>query len=106
MLIIKEGLTDPSQGVRDACTEFLKASMIIEEEKSYSLIPDLSHLFKVIDCKQLFVKEYYIQLPFIIMRFIFQLVAESEEDVSVARYIETILTKLKSKAGVIDTRPD
>jgi len=24
MLIIKEGLTDPSQGVRDACTEFLK----------------------------------------------------------------------------------
>ena len=49
MLIIKEGLTDPSQGVRDACTEFLKASMIIEEEKSYSLIPDLSHLFKLID---------------------------------------------------------
>ena len=40
------------------------------------------------------------------MRFIFQLVGEGEEDVSVARYIETILTKLKSKAGVIDTRPD
>jgi hypothetical protein len=31
MLIIKEGLTDPSQGVRDACTEFLKATMIVEE---------------------------------------------------------------------------
>lgn len=38
MLIIKEGLTDPSQGVRDACTDFLKATMIVEEEKTFSLI--------------------------------------------------------------------
>jgi hypothetical protein len=51
MLIIKEGLTDPSQGVRDACTEFLKATMIVEEQKTFSLIQDLSHLFKVIDCR-------------------------------------------------------
>ncbi len=93
MLIIKEGLTDPSQGVRDACTEFLKASMIIEDEKTFHLKEDLSFLFQLIDCKQLFIKEYYIQLPFIIMRFVFSLAGE--EDLIVARYLEKILTKLK-----------
>ena len=45
MLIIKEGLTDPSLGVRDACTEFLKASMITEDEKTFHLKDDLSYLF-------------------------------------------------------------
>jgi len=100
MLIIKEGLTDPSQGVRDACTEFLKATMLLEEEKTFSLIHDLSHLFKIIDCRQLFVKEYYVQLPFIIMRFIFSLAGE--EDIEVARYLQGILTKLKGKAGLLD----
>lgn len=71
MMIIKEGLTDPSQGVREACSEFLKASMIIEEEKSFKMKEDLCYLFKVIDCKQIFIKEYYIQLPFILMRYVF-----------------------------------
>ena len=74
--------------------------MIQEEEKSFSLIRDLSHLFKVIDCKQLFVKEYYVQLPFIIIRFIFSLAGE--DDAGVARYLESILTKLKGKAGLLD----
>jgi hypothetical protein len=74
--------------------------MIIEDEKTFTLKEDLSYLFQMIDCKQLFVKEYYIQLPFIIMRFIFSLVGE--DDLVVARYLEKILTKLKSKAGLID----
>jgi|LauGreDrversion4_2_1035121.scaffolds.fasta_scaffold35483_2 hypothetical protein len=42
------------------------------------LIKDLSYLFKIIDCKLLFIKEYYIQLPFILMRFIFALAQNNE----------------------------
>ena len=40
------------------------------------------------------------QLPFIIMRFIFSLAGE--EDIEVARYLQGILTKLKGKAGLLD----
>ena len=50
---------------------------------------DLSYLFKIIDCKQMFIKEYYIQLPFIIMRLIFHMAGE--DDSIVARYLQKIL---------------
>ena len=50
MLIIKEGLTDPNENVRLACIDFLKPS----------LNDDLSAIYKLIDCKIMFVKEYYI----------------------------------------------
>ncbi len=82
MLILKEGLTDQSLGVREACTLFLKPLLINEN----GLIEDLSLLFKMIDCKQIFIKEYYIQLPFIIMRLIFHLAEEDET--KVAKYLE------------------
>lgn len=61
--------------------EFLRPSMTVDgvdengEEKKV-LITDLSYLFKLIDCKLLFIKEYYIQIPFIIMRFVFALAGE------------------------------
>lgn len=38
------------------------------------------------------------------MRFIFTLAGE--DDLCVARYLESILTKLKSKAGVIDAHDE
>ncbi len=110
MLIIKEGLTDSSIGVREACFEFLKQSMlevettvqdekgkvdssIPEQEVKYSVISDLSYMFKLVDCKQMFIKEYYIQLPFILMRFIFHLVGEN--DVIVSSYLDRLLNNLK-----------
>ena len=61
----------------------------------------MSLLFKIIDCKQMFIKEYYIQLPFIIMRFIFTLA--SEDDTVVAKYMDKILTKLRVKSGLLDS---
>ena len=64
------------------------------------LISDLSHLFKIIDCKQMFIKEYYIQLPFIIMRFIFHL--SGEDDLQVAKYLGRVISKLKLKAGIYE----
>ena len=117
MLIIKEGLTDQNAGVRDACIEFLKPSMMSTGESqqevkddgaegsamnkpSLHLNEDLSYLFRIIDCKQMFIKEYYIQLPFIIMRFVFHLAGNN--DLCVARYLESLLTKLKTKSGVLD----
>jgi len=48
----------------------------------------------------MFIKEYYIQLPFIITRMIFHLAGE--DDLIVARFLESILLKLKFKAGLID----
>lgn len=105
MLIIKEGLTDQSQGVREACMEFLRPSMTadgVDENGAEKrvLISDLSYLFKLIDCKLLFVKEYYIQIPFIIMRFVFALAGES--DLVVAQYLESLFTKLMASAGLED----
>ena len=64
-----------------------------------TLVDDLSYLFKIIDCKLMFIKEYYIQLPFIIMRLIFHLAGE--DDIIVARYLESIIHKLKIKANLI-----
>lgn len=91
MLIIKEGLTDPSPGVREACFEFLKPTMTILVEEGGNpneegselvqksvVIDDLSYLFKLIDCRQMFIKEYYIQIPFIIMRFVFGIAGEDD----------------------------
>lgn len=106
MLIIKEGLTDQSQGVREACMEFLRPSMTTVEgadengAEKRELISDLSYLFKLIDCKLLFIKEYYIQIPFIIMRFVFALAGDS--DLVVARYLESLLAKLRATAGLDD----
>lgn len=57
-------------------------------------------MFKIIDCKQMFIKEYYIQLPFIIMRFIFTLAIE--DDTVVSKYMEKILLKLRVKSGLVD----
>ncbi len=107
MLLIKEGLTDPSELVRQACAEFLKRTMTVEkesqgsQENSPQLIDDLSHFFKIIDCKLMFVKEYYIQLPFIIMRYVLLLLGD--DDLKLARYLETIINRLKYKAGVLHT---
>lgn len=42
------------------------------------VIDDLSYLFKLIDCRQMFIKEYYIQIPFIIMRFVFGIAGEDD----------------------------
>ena len=83
MLIMKEGLTDPSEAVRFECIEFLKSLLYKaregQEERAPVMREDLSYIFKVIDCKMIFVKEYYIQLPFILLRFIFHcLGAEGE----------------------------
>ena len=60
---------------------------------------DLSYLFKIIDCKQMFIKEYYIQLPFIIIRLIFHLAGEN--DLIVAKYLEQIILKLKVRSNLI-----
>lgn len=96
MLIVKEGLTDPSPAVREACSEFLKPSMVTAEGK---LAEDLSYLFKIIDCKLIFVKEYYVQLPFIIMRFLFELAGE--DDLQISTYLERTLALLRAKAGLL-----
>lgn len=61
---------------------------------------DLSYLFKIIDCKQIFIKEYYIQLPFIIMRLIFHMAGE--DDSIVARYLQKILWQLKIKSNILE----
>ena len=89
MLIIKEGLTDQNPHVREACIDFLKASMTEQEGDTIKMKEDLSYLFKIIDCKQMFIKEYYIQLPFIIMRLVFHMAGE--EDLIVAKYLQKIL---------------
>ena len=62
MLIIKEGLTDPSEAVRVECIEFLKPLLFekTEGENEAVLKEDLSQVFKLLDCKMIFVKEYYI----------------------------------------------
>lgn len=59
---------------------------------------DLSYLFKIIDCKQMFIKEYYIQLPFIIVRLIFHMAGE--EDSIVARYLQKIVQQLKINSNI------
>lgn len=48
----------------------------------------------------MFIKEYYIQLPFIIMRLLFHIAAE--DDLIVVRYLQKILQKLKIKANILD----
>ena len=48
----------------------------------------------------MFVKEYYIQIPFIIMRFVFHMAGE--DDVRIAKYIECIINKLKLASGILD----
>lgn len=53
MLIIKEGLTDPSEYVRSACFSFLNQTLQSHEN-------DYSYFFKIIDCKEMYIKEYYI----------------------------------------------
>lgn len=45
MLIIKEGLTDDNEIVRNACSRFLQVTINSEEHKE-----DLSQIFKMIDC--------------------------------------------------------
>lgn len=107
MLIIKEGLTDQHPGVMEACFKFLRPTLTLlseeemgEDEAKITLIEDMSLLFKIIDCKQMFIKEYYIQLPFIIMRFIFTLA--SDDDTLVSRYMEKILVKLRAKSGLLE----
>ena len=52
----------------------------------------------------MFIKEYYIQLPFIIMRLIFHLAGENE--LVVSNYLEKLLNKLKAKVGLIDQPHD
>ena len=104
MLYIKEGLTDPNNLVREACLEFLKPSVCVpnsgDKENKLEMVEDLSIMFKFIDCKSMFVKEYYIQLPFIIMRFMFEVTGD--QDIILAHYCETLLKKLKRKAGLIE----
>jgi hypothetical protein len=46
----------------------------------------------------MFIKEYYIQLPFILMRFIFAVA--HEDDLIVARYMGSVLNKLKRRSGL------
>lgn len=115
MLIIKEGLTDQNAGVMEACFKFLRPTLtqeILSEEPAaegeesaqqrvtLKLIEDLSYLFKIIDCKQMFIKEYYIQLPFIIMRFIFSVA--SEDDTLVSKYMESIVYRLRAMASLVE----
>lgn len=83
MLIIKEGLTDASEEVRGACIEFLRQSMMTEEQE---VIADLSYLYKIIDCNQMFIREYFLQLPLVLMRYVFHIVGEN--DIKVAHFIE------------------
>eukprot|EP00347_Sterkiella_histriomuscorum_P002311 403368647 len=94
MLIIKEGLTDSSEFVRAECIEFLKPSLQNED----GTFKEFSHLFKLIDCRKLFIKEYYVQLPFLIMRFIFHCLENQE--IKLAEYLQSIIEKLKVLAGV------
>ncbi|CDW89230.1 at hook motif family protein [Stylonychia lemnae] len=100
MLIMKEGLTDNNENVREQCIEFLKPSLFNED----GTLQDLSHLFKIIDCKKMFVKEYYMQLPFIIMRFIFHCLGE--EEVKLCQYLEQILKRLRDLAGISQNQQD
>lgn len=53
MLIIKEGLTDPDEQVRNACFEFLNQTLENHEN-------DYSVYFRLLDCKQMNMKEYYV----------------------------------------------
>jgi hypothetical protein len=48
----------------------------------------------------MFIKENYIQLPFIIMRLIFHMAGE--DDSIVARYLQKILWQLKIKSNIIE----
>jgi hypothetical protein len=53
MLILKEGLTDPHEEVRYACYEFL-GQTLKECENDYS------KFFCFIDCKTMYIKEYFV----------------------------------------------
>ena len=83
MLIIKEGLTDASEEVRGACIEFLRQSMMTEEQE---VIADLSYLYKIIDCNQMCIRDYFLQLPLVLMRYVVHIVGEN--DIKVAHFIE------------------
>lgn len=86
MLIIKEGLTDMNALVRESCINFLKQTILAH-------LDDLSHLFLIIDCRKIFVKEYYMQLPFLILSLIFHVV---EDEMLLTEYLARIIKKLKT----------
>jgi len=64
MQIIKEGLTDQNEAARKGFSEYFTSSLP-------DPTTDFSFYFKVLDPKLLFMKEYYSQLPMIIIQHVF-----------------------------------
>lgn len=50
----------------------------------------------------MFAKEYYVQLPFLLMNFLFRAI---ESETQLSNYMETIFNKLKSLAGLSEEGP-
>jgi len=87
MIVLTEGLTAKDGQVREKFFQFLTPT----------ITEDLSHIFKLIDCKMTFQNQYFARLPYLIVIALLKIL---EDPVILAEYLrDAVMENLKNIAA-------